>query len=35
MANLCHLNMNAGDTKTAIDQCHKAAALKKLAGWTK
>ena len=35
MANLCHVNMNAGDTKTAIDQCHKAAALKKLAGLAK
>ena len=35
MANLCHVSMNAGDTKTAIGQCHKAAALKKRAGSAK
>ena len=35
LANLCHVNMNAGDTKTAIGQCHDAAALKKHAGSTK
>jgi Flp pilus assembly protein TadD len=35
MANLCHVSMNAGDTKTAISQCHKAAALKKRAGSAK
>jgi Flp pilus assembly protein TadD len=35
LANLCHVNMNAGDTKTAIGQCHKAAALRKHAGSTK
>ena len=35
LANLCHVNMNAGDTKTAIDQCHKSAALRKHAGSTK
>jgi tetratricopeptide (TPR) repeat protein len=35
MANLCHVNMNAGDTKTAINQCHMASALRKRAGATK
>jgi len=35
LANLCHVNMNAGDTKTAIGQCHDAAALKKRAGSSK
>lgn len=35
LANLCHVNMKAGDTRTAIDQCHKAAALRKRAGSTK
>jgi tetratricopeptide (TPR) repeat protein len=35
LANLCHVTMNAGDTKTAINQCHKAAALRKHAGSTK
>ena len=35
LANLCHVNMNAGHTLTAIDQCHKAAALRKRAGSTK
>lgn len=35
LANLCHVSMNAGDTKTAIGQCHKAAALKKRAGSAK
>ena len=31
LANLCHLNMAAGDTTTAIKQCRQAAALKKAA----
>ena len=29
LANLCHVNMAAGDTLAAIDQCRKAAALRK------
>jgi Tfp pilus assembly protein PilF len=32
LANLCYVNMNAGDTLTAINQCHKAVALRKRAG---
>ena len=31
LANLCHLNMAAGDTRTAIGQCRKATALRKAA----
>jgi hypothetical protein len=29
MPNLCYVNMTAGETKTAIAQCHQAAALRK------
>ena len=29
LANLCHINMTAGNTRTAIAQCRKAAAVRK------
>jgi Flp pilus assembly protein TadD len=35
MANLCYVNMAAGDTKTAIAQCHQATNLRKQSAATK
>lgn len=34
LANLCHLNMAAGDTRAAISQCRQAAVLRKAASST-